>query len=183
MVSSPWCCGLAGDAPGGVAEGRGLCRGGARQRQREGDPGHWLPSAFLAVMAPFSSAGGRWLVGFGWETRRAMNPAGRVRIRNIMPIARDYSRASQSFLFACLTRAKHDLKPPGRWCSAGEREDIMKTRFTVALSMLAGAALGGGAIQALHAQATPPVYYVSEIDVSNPDAYAKEYASKSQALI
>src|SRR5262249_15478206 len=93
--------GLAGDAPGGVAEGRGLCRGGARQRQREGeregDPGHWLPSAFLAVMAPFSSAGGRWLVGFGWETRRAMNPAGRVRIRNIMPIARDYSRASQSF--------------------------------------------------------------------------------------
>src|SRR5262249_23782889 len=113
----------------------------------------------------------------------AMNPAGRVRIRNIMPIARDYSRASQSFLFACLTRAKHDLKPPGRWCSAGEREDIMKTRFTVALSMLAGAALGGGAIQALHAQATPPVYYVSEIDVSNPDAYAKEYASKSQALI
>ena len=27
----------------------------------------------------------------------AMNPAGRVRIRNIMPIARDCSRASQSF--------------------------------------------------------------------------------------
>jgi hypothetical protein len=41
----------------------------------------------------------------------AMNPAGRVRIRNIMPIARDYSRASQSFLFARLTRAKHDFIP------------------------------------------------------------------------
>ena len=59
----------------------------------------------------------------------------------------------------------------------------MKTRFTVTLSMLAGAALGGGAIQALHAQATPPVYYLAEIDVTNPDAYAKEYAPKAQAII
>jgi len=59
----------------------------------------------------------------------------------------------------------------------------MKTRFTVALSMLAGAALGAGAIQALHAQATPPVYYFAEIDVTNPDAYAKEYAPKAQAII
>jgi uncharacterized protein (DUF1330 family) len=49
--------------------------------------------------------------------------------------------------------------------------------------MLAGAALGGGAIQALHAQATPPVYYFGEIDVTNPDAYAKEYAPKAQAII
>jgi uncharacterized protein (DUF1330 family) len=59
----------------------------------------------------------------------------------------------------------------------------MNTRYTVALSMLAGAALGAGAIQALHAQAKPPVYYVSEIDVTNPDAYAKEYAPKAQAII
>ena len=59
----------------------------------------------------------------------------------------------------------------------------MKTRYTVALSMLAGAALGATAIQGLHAQAKPPVYYVSEIDVSNPDAYAKEYAPKAQAII
>ena len=57
----------------------------------------------------------------------------------------------------------------------------MKTRFTVILSMLAGAALGGGAIQALHAQATPSVF--AEIDVSNPDGYAKEYAPKAQAII
>ena len=59
----------------------------------------------------------------------------------------------------------------------------MKTRFTVTLSMLAGAALGAGAIQALHAQATPPIYYFGEIDVTNPDAYAKEYAPKAQAII
>ena len=41
----------------------------------------------------------------------AMNPAGRVRIRNIMPIAKDYSRASKCFLFARLMRAKHDFNP------------------------------------------------------------------------
>ena len=42
-----------------------------------------------------------------------MNPAGRVRIGNIMPIAKDYSCASQSFLFASflfarLMRAEHE---------------------------------------------------------------------------
>jgi len=59
----------------------------------------------------------------------------------------------------------------------------MKTQYTVALSMIAGAALGGAAIQGLHAQAKPPVYYVAEIEVTNPDAYAKEYAPRAQALI
>jgi uncharacterized protein (DUF1330 family) len=53
----------------------------------------------------------------------------------------------------------------------------------VALAMLASAALGGLAVQGLHAQAKPPVYYIAEIDVTNPDAYAKEYAPKAQALI
>jgi uncharacterized protein (DUF1330 family) len=59
----------------------------------------------------------------------------------------------------------------------------MKTRYTVALSMLAGAGLGAGAIQGLHAQAKAPVYYIAEIDVTNPEAYAKEYAPKAQAII
>jgi uncharacterized protein (DUF1330 family) len=59
----------------------------------------------------------------------------------------------------------------------------MKTRYTVALSMIAGAALGGSAVQGLQAQAKPPIYYVAEIDVTNPDAYGKEYAPKMQALI
>src|SRR5262249_3321724 len=48
-----------------------------------------------------------------WPVRQhgAINPAARLRIRNIMLIARDYSRASQSFLFAHLTRANHDFIP------------------------------------------------------------------------
>ena len=37
----------------------------------------------------------------------------------------------------------------------------MKTRYTVALSMIAGAALGGAAIQGLHAQAKLKAYTVS----------------------
>jgi hypothetical protein len=35
----------------------------------------------------------------------------------------------------------------------------MKARFGVALSMAVGAAFGGAAIQALHAQANPPGLY------------------------
>ena len=59
----------------------------------------------------------------------------------------------------------------------------MKTYFTVTLAMLAGAGLGAAAVQGLHAQAKAPVYLVSEIDVTNPEAYGKEYAPKAQALI
>jgi uncharacterized protein (DUF1330 family) len=59
----------------------------------------------------------------------------------------------------------------------------MKTHYTVALAMLAGAALGAAAIQGLHAQAKPPVYLVTEIDVTNPEAYGKEFAPKAQATI
>ena len=59
----------------------------------------------------------------------------------------------------------------------------MKTYFTVALSMLTGVAIGGAAIQGLHAQAKPPVYYVAEIDTSNLDAYMKDYAPLAQASI
>ena len=59
----------------------------------------------------------------------------------------------------------------------------MKTQYSVALAMLAGFALGVTAIQALHAQAKAPVYYISEINVTDPESYAKEYAPKAQAII
>jgi uncharacterized protein (DUF1330 family) len=41
----------------------------------------------------------------------------------------------------------------------------MKTRMTVALSMLAGATLGAAVIQGLHAQAKPKAYTVIEVEV------------------
>jgi hypothetical protein len=39
----------------------------------------------------------------------------------------------------------------------------------VALSLFAGGAIGAIAVEGLHAQATPPIYIVAEIDVSNLD--------------
>jgi uncharacterized protein (DUF1330 family) len=59
----------------------------------------------------------------------------------------------------------------------------MNTRYKMALAMLAGAALGATAIHGLHAQSKAPVYYVAEIDVMNPGAYATEYVPRAQALI
>jgi uncharacterized protein (DUF1330 family) len=56
------------------------------------------------------------------------------------------------------------------------RENVVKTNYKVAIALVAGAAIGGAAIQGLHAQATPPAYVVVEIDATNPDAFAKEYA-------
>jgi uncharacterized protein (DUF1330 family) len=46
----------------------------------------------------------------------------------------------------------------------------MKTRYTVALSMIAGAALGGAAIQGLHAQAKLKAYSIAEVEVTDTSA-------------
>jgi uncharacterized protein (DUF1330 family) len=51
----------------------------------------------------------------------------------------------------------------------------MKTRCTVALSILAGVAVGAAAVEALHAQAKPSAYVIAEIDVTNVEPYDKEY--------
>ena len=59
----------------------------------------------------------------------------------------------------------------------------MKTRTSITLAIIAGFGLGAVSIHTLHAQAKPPVFTISEIEVSNPDAYAKEYVAKAQALI
>jgi hypothetical protein len=48
----------------------------------------------------------------------------------------------------------------------------MKTYYTVALSMLAGVALGGAAIQSLHAQAKPKAYTVTELETLDAKAAA-----------
>ena len=42
----------------------------------------------------------------------------------------------------------------------------MKTKYTVALSMLAGMAIGAVVIQSLHAQAKPPVYMIALNEVT-----------------
>ena len=59
----------------------------------------------------------------------------------------------------------------------------MRSSFRSAMVLLAGVALGGLAVQGLHAQAKPPVFLVTEIDISNQDAYTKEYVPLAQASI
>jgi hypothetical protein len=43
--------------------------------------------------------------------------------------------------------------------------NTMNSYMTVGLSMLAGAALGGAAIQTLHAQAKPHAYVIGEVTI------------------
>jgi uncharacterized protein (DUF1330 family) len=51
----------------------------------------------------------------------------------------------------------------------------MKPFVLAALGTAAGFAAGAGLVQTIHAQAAPPAYVISEIEVTNAEAYAKEY--------
>ena len=55
----------------------------------------------------------------------------------------------------------------------------MKFRLGTAVAMLASMANGGAAVEGLHAQAKPPVYFIGEVEVTNPEGYAKEYLPKA----
>ena len=59
----------------------------------------------------------------------------------------------------------------------------MKTYYTVGLAMLGGIGIGAIAVQTLHAQAKPPIYYIAEIEVTDIDGYTKEYAPKVQGTV
>jgi uncharacterized protein (DUF1330 family) len=51
------------------------------------------------------------------------------------------------------------------------------------LALFAGFGLGAIAVEALHAQATPPAYVISEIEVTNLEAYQKEYIPLAQQAL
>ena len=51
----------------------------------------------------------------------------------------------------------------------------MRTRYVIGLSLIAGSVLGAAVIQGLHAQARPLAYVVGEIDITDPEGYAKEF--------
>jgi uncharacterized protein (DUF1330 family) len=53
----------------------------------------------------------------------------------------------------------------------------MKTYYTVALSMLAGIGIGAVALQGLHAQAKPPAYVITEVDILDQGAF-EEFSPK-----
>jgi uncharacterized protein (DUF1330 family) len=68
-------------------------------------------------------------------------------------------------------------------CFPRLRRNTVKTHHAVALALLAGVALGGAAVEGLHAQAKPPAYFVNEINVTDTDAYMKDYLPLAQASI
>ena len=51
----------------------------------------------------------------------------------------------------------------------------MRTHYLMALSLAAGVALGAAAVQGLHAQARPLAYVVGEINVTDPEGFAKKF--------
>src|SRR5271156_2718286 len=59
----------------------------------------------------------------------------------------------------------------------------MKTLYTVAFAMLTGATIGALGVQGLRAQTKPPAYVITEIEITNLDAYQKEYVPLTQASI
>jgi uncharacterized protein (DUF1330 family) len=59
----------------------------------------------------------------------------------------------------------------------------MNRHITLGLAMVAGAAIGAAAVQGLHAQAKPPIYYISDIDAPDINAYMKDYAPLAQKSI
>ncbi len=63
----------------------------------------------------------------------------------------------------------------------------MKTKYAIALSMLAGMTAGAVVVQSLHAQANaqakPPVYMIALNEVTDADRYGKEYVPPAQASV
>ena len=59
----------------------------------------------------------------------------------------------------------------------------MRTPLAITGSMLVGAVVGAVAIQALHAQAKPPIYMIAINEVRDQDGYAKEYVSPAQKSV
>jgi uncharacterized protein (DUF1330 family) len=59
----------------------------------------------------------------------------------------------------------------------------MKTLGIATLAMLVGCGAGAVTVAGLRAQTKPPIYYVVEVDTTDPDAYAREFAPQAQAII
>ena len=58
----------------------------------------------------------------------------------------------------------------------------MRTEYLVGMAMVAGIAVGGTAIESLHAQAKP-IFLITEINTSNLEGYMKDYSPLAQKTI
>ena len=59
----------------------------------------------------------------------------------------------------------------------------MGSPIGLAAAVLASMVAGAFVVQVLHAQTKAPVYFVGEIDVTDPEGYAKEYLPKAREII
>ena len=59
----------------------------------------------------------------------------------------------------------------------------MNPRCKIGLAMLTCVASGALGSEALHGQTQPPAYLIGQIDVSDPDGYAKQYLPKAREII
>lgn len=59
----------------------------------------------------------------------------------------------------------------------------MQARTKIVFAMIASAAVGGLAVQGLHAAQSPPAYYVTGINVTNPEAFGNDFLPKVRATI
>jgi uncharacterized protein (DUF1330 family) len=66
---------------------------------------------------------------------------------------------------------------------AGMAEAQMSVRYKIGFVMLACVAAGALGSKTLHGQAGPPAYLIGQIDVSDPDGFAKEYLPKAREII
>jgi uncharacterized protein (DUF1330 family) len=65
----------------------------------------------------------------------------------------------------------------------GKRRNGMQSRVLTTLVVLAGLTVSAAGVQRLRAAASPPVYVVTEVDVTDLDAYQKEYVPLAQTSI
>jgi uncharacterized protein (DUF1330 family) len=56
-----------------------------------------------------------------------------------------------------------------------ESEEQIVRSYRIGFGLLVSFGLGAALVEMLHAQTAPPAYVISEIEVTNPEAYAKEY--------
>jgi uncharacterized protein (DUF1330 family) len=59
---------------------------------------------------------------------------------------------------------------------------MMKMKYTMGSSLLAGLAIGVFVTQAIHAQTKPPAYFIAEIDVTDPAVY-KTYVERNTPVV
>ena len=59
----------------------------------------------------------------------------------------------------------------------------MSSKYKIGLVILTCTALGVFAGEKLHGQTKAPVYLIGQIDVSDPDGYAREYLPKAREII